>query len=106
MHRHTITATLERDPTVSSYARETVEWQGVSVKVKINGVETKVTTGVTLCTVPAGARSSGFTQPTTLDGDIGVMLTGLAPGLWDIWATVGGYAPETPVVQCGTISIT
>ena len=80
----------------SSYPRETIEWQGVNVTVDT----VPVTTGVTLAIVPAGARPSAFTAPTILGGKIGVMLTGITPGLWDIWATVGGYAPETP---CGAV---
>ena len=86
---------------MSGYPRETVEFQPVTVT--IDG--TPVTTGVTFAVVPAGTRPITFVTPTTLAGKIGVMITGMTVGNWNVWAKVTS-SPETPVIDCGTISIT
>jgi hypothetical protein len=86
---------------VNSYPRETVEFQGITVTV--DGVE--VLTGITVCIVAHGARPVSFVTPTTLSGKLGVMLTGLTPGTYDIYAKIVS-APETPVVDCGSVVIT
>jgi hypothetical protein len=85
----------------TDYPRETIEFQPVTVTV--DGVA--VTTGVQLCTVPNGSRPTGWAAPTALSGKIGVMVTGLAPGLYGIWAQITS-SPEIPVINCGTISVT
>lgn len=87
--------------TNTSYPRETVEFQPITITVD----GTPVTTGVTVALVAHGTRPSVWLAPTTLDGKIGVMLTGLTPGLYDVWAKVTS-SPETPVVDCGIVSIT
>jgi hypothetical protein len=85
----------------SDYPRETIEFQPVTVTV--DGAA--VTTGVQLCVVPHGARPTGWAAPVTLDGKIGVMVEGLTPGLYDIWAQITS-SPEIPVIDCGIISVT
>ena len=85
----------------SSYPRETIEFQAVTVTV--DGAV--VTTGLQLCVVPHASRPTGWAAPTALAGKIGVMVEGLTPGLYDIWAQVTS-SPEIPVIDCGIISIT
>ena len=85
----------------SSYPRETVEFAPITITVD----GTPVTTGITVALVANGTRPSEWVTPTTLAGKIGVMLTGLTPGLYNIWAKVTS-SPETPVIDCGIVSIT
>lgn len=85
----------------NTYPRETVEFQPVTVTVDA----VAVTTGVTFALVADGTRPVTFNTATALGGKIGVMLTGLAPGSWRIYAKVTS-APETPVIDCGVIFIT
>ena len=85
----------------SSYPRETIEFQAVTVTVD----GTAVTTGVQLCVVAHGSRPTGWAAPTALGGKIGVMVEGLTPGLYDIWAQITS-SPEIPVIDCGIISVT
>ena len=84
-----------------SYPRETIEFQPVTVTV--DGVA--VTTGVEFCVVSAGARPGTWAAPTTIGGKIGVMITGLAPGMYEVWAQITSN-PEIPVIDCGTFSVT
>ena len=86
----------------TEYPRESVEWQPINITVD----GTPVLTGVQVAVVPAGVRPAAWTTPTTLAGKLGVMLTGLTLGLYDIWVQVNGYAPETPVVFAGSVRIT
>ena len=84
----------------NSYPRETVEFQPVTVT--ING--TAVTTGVTLAVVTAGSRPVTFSTPTTIGPNIGVMVTGLTPGAWEVYAKVAS-SPEIPVILCGWFQV-
>jgi hypothetical protein len=85
----------------NAYPRESVEFQPITITV--DGAV--VITGVTFAIVNDGGRPSTWTAPTTLGGNIGVMLTGLTPGLYRIYAKVSS-SPETPVIDCGFVSIT
>ena len=85
----------------SSYPRETIEFQPITITV--DGAP--VTTGVTVAIAANGTRPSEWVTPTTLAGKIGVMLTGLTPGLYNIWAKIAS-SPETPVIDCGFVTIT
>ena len=85
----------------NSIPRESVEFQPITITVD----GTPVTTGVTVALVANGTRPSEWVTPTTLNGKIGVMIEGLAPGLYNIWARVTS-SPETPVIDCGIVSIT
>jgi hypothetical protein len=42
-----------------------------------------------------------FVAPTTLDAKIGFLVTGMAPGRYQVFAKVSSV-PETPVIDCGT----
>ena len=86
---------------MNSYPRETIEFQAVTVTV--NNVP--VTTGVTFCDVPSGARPVTFAPAVTLSGQIGVMVQGYGPGTRDIYAKVTAN-PETPVILAGSYTIT
>jgi len=83
------------------YPRETVEFQPATVTVD----EVEVTTGVKFAIVAEGARPTAWVDPVPVDGRIGVMLTGLTPGLYQVYAQVAS-TPETPVVLCGSLRIT
>lgn len=86
---------------VSSYERESTEFQPVTITVD----GTVTTAGVTFCVAPNGTRPATFVAPTTVNGKIGVMVTGLQPGIYRVWAKVTSN-PETPVLNCGYITIT
>jgi len=86
---------------MSRYERESIEFQPVNVTV--DGVA--VTSGVTFAITPNGDRPTTYTPPTTINGTPGVMIQGLTPGLYGIWAKVNS-SPETVVIKCGTITIT
>jgi len=85
----------------NSYPRESVEF--LPITIAIDGVP--VTTGVEVLIGINGSRPSEWVTPTTLNGKIGVMIDGLAPGLYNIWAKISS-SPETPVIDCGIVSIT
>lgn len=91
-----------------SYPRETKEFLPVSVKLKQNGVETKITFGIEFAVLRPGVRPSLtiiWLTPTLLDGDVGIMINEFALGTWLIWARVTSL-PEVPVIYCGDFSIT
>jgi hypothetical protein len=93
---------MERNRLVANvYPRETVEF--IPVTVTVDG--TPVTTGVQFAVVADGVRPTTFSAPVTLSGKIGVLISGLAAGNYRIWAQVTA-APETPVIECGYITIT
>jgi len=87
--------------TALTVPRETVEY--VPVDVTVNGVVT--TTGIEFAVVLDGARPSAWTAAVVLSSRTYVLLTGLTPGQWRIWARVSA-APETPVIECGYITVT
>ena len=86
---------------MTTYERESIEFQPVTVTV--DGVA--VTDGVTFCIAPPSERPTRFTPPTTLGGKIGVMVQGLTPGGYRIWARILSN-PEQPIINCGYISVT
>lgn len=91
-----------------SYPRETKEFQPISVMKRVNGVVTKVTTGVEIALLQSGVRPTptvAWEAPTLLDGDIGVLLDGRAKGTLLIWARVASL-PEVPIIYCGSVTLT
>lgn len=84
----------------TAYPRETVEF--ASIAVTVDGAA--VLTGVTVCVVPAGNRPATFVDPATLAGKLGVMVSGMAPGVYTIWARVSS-SPETPVIEAGSFRV-
>lgn len=85
---------------MNQFPRETVEFQAVAVT--LDGAP--VTTGVTFAVVHGNARPTTFIAPTVLGDEIGVMITGLSPGAYRVWAKVVA-APETVVINCGSFQI-
>ena len=85
----------------NTYPRETVEFQPVTVL--IDGAP--VTAGVTFAVVAYGDRPVTFTAPVTLGGQIGVMVSGLVPGMWVVWAQVAD-APEMVIIDTGAFTVT
>lgn len=85
---------------MTMYPRETVEF--IPVTVTVDGVS--VTNGVDFAVVKDGERPTTWSTPTTLSGKIGVLISGLTTGQWDIYARVAA-SPETPVIKCGFIVV-
>ena len=86
---------------VNAYPRESVEFQPVSVTR--DGIA--VTTGLSFAIVTDGQRPTTFTAATSLDGAIGVMVSGLAAGTYRIFARLDA-SPEIPVIDCGYFYVT
>ena len=83
------------------YERESIEFQPITVTV--DGAP--VTTGVTFSIAPNGERPDTYTAPAAVAGKVGVIVQGLQPGIYNIWAKVAS-TPETVVINCGRIAIT
>lgn len=81
--------------------RETVEY--IPVIVTVNGAVT--TTGIEFAVTPDGARPTSWTAAVVLSGATLVLLTGLSPGQWNVWARVS-ESPEIVVIECGPIVVT
>ena len=86
---------------VNAYPRESVEFQPVTVTR--DGVS--VTSGLSFAVVIDGARPTTFTAAATLEGRVGVMLSGLAAGTYRVFARLDA-SPETPVIDCGYFYVT
>lgn len=86
---------------MNRYERESTEFQPVTVTVD----GTAVTSGVTLAITASGQRPVTYAAPVTIDGKAGVMVQGLQPGAYNVWAKVDS-TPETVVINCGSILIT
>jgi hypothetical protein len=82
------------------YPRETDEFQPVTVTV--DGVA--VSSGVKFSVVVTTARPLVWVDPVSLSGKIGVMVSGLAPNDYRVYAQVTS-SPEIPVVDCGTFRV-
>jgi hypothetical protein len=83
------------------YPRESVEFQPISITVD----GSPVTSNVAVAVVADGARPVTWVTPTTLGGQIGVMVGTYAVGPWRVWAQVTSN-PEIPVIDCGDFIIT
>lgn len=83
------------------YPRESVEFQ--PIRVTLDGVE--VQDNVEFSVVPRDTRPDVFTAPTELAGKIGVLVDGMDPGVYTVWAQVTS-APEVPVLDCGYFTVT
>jgi hypothetical protein len=81
--------------------RETVEY--IPVIVTVNGAVT--TTGIEFTVTPDGTRPSAWTAAVVLSGATFVLLSGLTPGQWNVWARVS-VSPEVAVIECGPIVVT
>ena len=76
------------------------------VDLTVNGVTTRVFSGVQFVVVPKGTPLDlGTPQtPVMLDGDIGFYTDTLTAGYWDVGVRVNA-SPEQPFLPCGTIRI-
>jgi hypothetical protein len=83
------------------YPRESTEF----VAVAVTNAGSPVTTSLEFAVVADGARPTAWTASTTLSGNTGILITGLTPGFYRVWARVTS-SPETPVIECGVIQIT
>lgn len=83
----------------NTYPRETVEF--LEVVVTLDGVPCDT---FQVCIAPYRARPSGWAPAVTVAGKRGVMIAGLAPGSYVVWARVPDN-PETPVIDCGPIDV-
>lgn len=91
-----------------SYPHETKEFQPISVKQRVNGVVTKVTTDVEIVLLPSNVRPTpdvAWEAALLLDGDVGILLEGREKGTLLIWARVTSL-PEVPIIYCGVITLT
>lgn len=91
---------------MNTYLRTSKEFQPIHVDLVVNGVTSKVTTGVEYVVVPKGTRLDlGETAtPSVLDGDIGFYVDQLTTGYWEIGVRVVAI-PEQPFMSCGIIRI-
>lgn len=91
---------MEGDAHTMIFQRETIEF--LPVTVTRNGTPT--TTGIEFAITPHSTRPTTWTPPTTLGTDIGVMVEGLPPGAYKVWARITATA-ETPVLQAATFEV-
>lgn len=85
----------------NAYPRESVEFQ--PVKVTRDGL--LITTDLEFAVVPDGDRPVTFTPAAIVAGNTGVIVQGLEPGTYRIFARVT-TAQEIPVIDCGYFYIT
>jgi hypothetical protein len=88
---------------VNDYPRETNEPQQVVV---LDGT-TPVTVGVKIAMTDYHTRPTVWDDPVILDdGSMGVLVDGLSPGVWRVWAKVTGLVGDIePVVDCGYFTV-
>ena len=86
---------------VNAYPRESIEFQPVTVMRDGD----PVTEGLTFAIVADGERPTTFTEAEQLGGQFGVMVSGLEPGTYRIFAQMTSF-PETPVIDCGYFYVT
>lgn len=83
-----------------SIALESIEF--LPVDVLVDGAVTSDIVKVSVVT--AGSRPGTWVVTTTLDGKNGTIISGLAPGIYDVWIQVSDD-PETPVILAGSFRI-
>jgi hypothetical protein len=88
-------------PLVNAYPRETVQFQEVVVTQN----SLTLTSGLSFAVVKDGERPDVFTPAVSLEGKLGVTLTGLGAGTYRIYAQFAAD-PEIPVIDCGYFYIT
>lgn len=85
-----------------TYPQETKEFQ--PIRVRVDGVE--VLTGIKVAVIAPGTRPITWVDPVLIDaGRLAVMVDGLAPGTWNVWAQVT-TDDEVAVVYCGNFKVT
>jgi hypothetical protein len=86
---------------INTFPRETIEFLPVPIKVD----NVLVTTGIEFCIVLGDARPTIWIPAVTQSGKIGVMIQGLNPGTYHIFARVTA-SPDFAVMNTGFIYIT
>ena len=82
------------------YPRETSEFAPVTVTLD----RVPTTTGVKFAVVSSGTRPSVWINPVTNNGLIGVMISGMSTGTYEVYAQVTN-APDVSVIDCGYFTI-
>ena len=92
--------------TINTYLATSKEFQPIIVEKTVNGVSTKILTGVQYVVVPKGTKLQDGTPQNCdmLDGDLGFYTDQLTPGYWEIGVKASA-SPEQPFVFCGIIRI-
>lgn len=85
---------------MKTYLAETAEF----LPVTITRTGVTVTTGVKLSVVPEGERPGTWAEPTTLEGEIGYWVEGLAVGTYMVYAQITAN-PERPAIECGLFRV-
>jgi hypothetical protein len=83
-----------------TFPRETIEF--LPITVTIDGVA--VLTGVSFAKTTGAARPTTWVAAYSLDGKIGILLSGETAGTYHVYAKIVD-APETPVIECGSYII-
>lgn len=83
------------------YERETAQFQGV--EVCFDGVP--VFSGVQLSLALGSERPTQWQDPILRDGVIGLMVEGLTPGQWFVYAKVADGTGDIPVKECGSFYV-
>lgn len=91
---------------INTYLATSREFQPIVVEKSVNGVVTKVLSGVQYVVVLKGTSlATGTPQnPDSLDGEIGFYTDQLTTGYWEVGVRVVA-SPETPFISCGLIRI-
>jgi len=85
-----------------TYPKETKEFQ--PIRVRVDGAD--VLTGVEVAVVAPSVRPTTWVAPVTMDnGQLAVLIDGMAPGSWNVWAKVT-TADEAAVIYCGSFKVT
>lgn len=82
------------------FQRETKEF--LAVRVTRNKVA--VTSGVEVAISRRGTRATEWTPAVIVNGLTGIIVQGLTPGQYDVWARTD-TGVETPVLPAGEISV-
>ena len=92
--------------TINTYLATSKEFQPIIVEKTVNGITTKVLTGIQYVVVPKGVKlETGTLQNVdTLDGDVGFYTDQLTPGYWEVGVKTSPL-PERPLISCGFIRI-
>lgn len=85
---------------MNTYPRETVEFVGITVA--LNGAV--VTTGIQFAITTFEQRPTTWVAAVILDGKTGVMITGLAPGVYTAYAKITA-SPETVIKEVAPFRI-
>jgi hypothetical protein len=84
------------------YPRESVEFQPILITLDGVTITSNIQTQITAPS--ARPSSSGWTNAVTLGSEIGLLISGLSVGTYEVWAKVTS-SPEVPVIDCGSFAV-